>query len=142
MDKSNNSNFAGRFHWTLADLCIIIVISGMFLISLACARLLKYIPSVGPVRAKLAESFFYVNYWSSIITSKNLSNENINTLCFQWYYKNSSFWHFNSRFFLKTTKTPVFVFITEIFWRTFWRNNWQSIIGVVERLSYCRFLTI
>ena len=23
-------------------------------------------------------------------------------------------WHFNSRFVLKTTKTPVFVFITEI----------------------------
>ena len=28
---------------------------------------------------------------------------------------NSSFWHFNSRFVLKTTKTKVFVLITEIF---------------------------
>ena len=27
---------------------------------------------------------------------------------------NSSFWHFNSRFVLKTTKTQVFVLITEI----------------------------
>ena len=52
----------------------------------------------------------------------------------KWDYKNSSFWHFNSHFVLKTTKTPVFVFITEIFWRTFWRNNWQSMFDIVERL--------
>ena len=44
------------------------------------------------------------------------------------YYKNSSFWHSNSRLVLKTTKTAVFVFLTEIIWRTFWRNNWRSII--------------
>ena len=31
-------------------------------------------------------------------------------------------WHFNSRFVLKTTKTLVFVFITEILWRTFCRK--------------------
>ena len=40
--------------------------------------------------------------------SKNLSNENKHTLCFP---DNQ---HFESRFVLKTTKTPVFVFITEI----------------------------
>ena len=28
----------------------------------------------------------------------------------------------------------MFVLITEIFWLTFWRNNWQSLIDVVERL--------
>ena len=54
----------------------------------------------------------------------------------KWYYKNSSFWHLNSRFVEKTTKAPVFVFITEIIWRTFWRNNWRSMIDVVERLGY------
>ena len=137
-----------------------------------------------------AEYFYYVNYESSIIMSKNspnnLSNENI-TLCVSremilqtllhfnvWVSKNQSnltvifslwllllsFWyilisycksimqwgilgvgtmilsdnihnnarkvtlifadsHFNLRFVLKTTKTLVFVFITEIIWRTF-----------------------
>ena len=71
---------------------------------------------------RLAESFYYVNYGSSIITSKvrqkNISNENIkqrNDIT-----KNSSFWHFNSRFVLETTETPVFsVFITEIICLTF-----------------------
>ena len=29
--------------------------------------------------------------------------------------------HFNSRFIIKTTKTSVLFFITEILWRTFWR---------------------
>ena len=46
-------------------------------------------------------------------------------------------WHFNSRFVLKTTKTPVFVFITEILWRTFWRNKWWSVFDVVKRLRLC-----
>ena len=54
----------------------------------------------------------------------------------KWYYKNNSFWHFNSRFVLKTTKTPVFVIITEIIWWIFWRNKWRSLIDVVERLCY------
>ena len=31
----------------------------------------------------IAMSFYYVNFGLSIITSKNLSNENINTLCFK-----------------------------------------------------------
>ena len=87
-----------------------------------------------------AESFYNVNYGPSIITSKslskNLSNQNKHLW---WYYKNSSFWHFNSRFVLKTTKTRVFVLITEIFWQNFWCNNWGSIIDVVERLLYCQF---
>ena len=51
-------------------------------------------------------------------------------------------WHFNSRLVLKTTKTQVFVFITEILWPTFWRNNWRSIFDVVKRLSYCRYFCI
>ena len=53
----------------------------------------------------------------------------------KWYYKNSSFFHFNSRFVLKTTKTPVFVFINDIFWRIFRCSNWWFIIDVVERLG-------
>ena len=43
-------------------------------------------------------------------------------------------WHFNSRFVLKTTKIPVFVFFTEILWQTFWRNKWWSIFDDVKRL--------
>ena len=46
----------------------------------------------------------------------NLSNENIKTgvsreMTFEKYF---FFWHFNSRFVLKTTETLVYVFITEI----------------------------
>ena len=60
----------------------------------------------------------------------------------KWYYKNSSFWHFNSSFVLNTTKTQVLVLITEIIWRTFWNDNWQSIIDIKvpklnSRLVYC-----
>ena len=60
--------------------------------------------------------FYYVKYGSSIITSKIpskiLSNENMKTgvsrniVCL---------WHLSSRFVLKTTETPFFIFITEIF---------------------------
>ena len=46
----------------------------------------------------------------------------------------SSFWHFNSRFVLKTTETRVFMFSLL---RLFWHNNWRSMIDVVERLGYC-----
>ena len=60
----------------------------------------------------LAESFYYIKYRSSIFMSKILSeilsNENKNNWCFQKY---SLFWHFDSRFVLKTTKTPVFMFL-------------------------------
>jgi hypothetical protein len=38
----------------------------------------------------------------------------IKTNTFDDIKKNSSFWHFNSRFVLKTAKTQVFVMITEI----------------------------
>ena len=33
-------------------------------------------------------------------------------------------------------KTPLFVFITEILWQTFWCNNWWSIFDVVKILRY------
>ena len=49
-------------------------------------------------------------------------------------------WHFNSRLVLKTTKTPVFVFITEILWQTFWRNKWRSVFDVVKNLRLCTWL--
>ena len=87
------------------------------------------------------ESFYYVNYGSSIIKSKLrqiISVIKIKHSVFsdKWYYKNRSFWHFNSSFVLKTTKTLLFVLITEIIWQTFRPNNWRSIIDVVERLGY------
>ena len=72
--------------------------------------LLTYFPFSFIYSWSIAESFYYVNHGSSIITSKNLSNENKNTMCFQrndTYYRNSSFWHFDLRFVLKTTRTPV-----------------------------------
>ena len=50
--------------------------------------------------------------------------------------RNSSFWHFNAHFVLKTTKSQVFVMITKIFWQTFWRNKWTSVFGVVKDSSY------
>ena len=39
-------------------------------------------------------------------------------------------------FVWKITKTPTFVFITEILWLTFWRNNWQSVFDVVNGLRF------
>jgi hypothetical protein len=43
--------------------------------------------------------------------------------------------HFNSFFVLKTPKTPVFVFITEILWQIFWRDNSRSLFDVVKNFS-------
>ena len=37
---------------------------------------------------------------------------------------------------MKTSKTQVFVMITEIIWRTFWRNKWRSVFDVVKDSSY------
>ena len=61
-------------------------------------------------------------------------------------------WHFNSRFVVKTTKAPVFVFITEIIWWTFWRNTLRSLLnelacltpklGVKRAISFNRDLSI
>ena len=50
--------------------------------------------------------------------------------------------HFNSRFVSKTTKAPVFVFITEILWRTFWHYKWQSVFDVVKDSSFRVLLRI
>ena len=59
-------------------------------------------------------------------SSENLSNQNklfwLGVTYFWWYLKNSSFWHSNSHFVLKT---KVFIIITEIFWRTFWLTFWR-----------------
>ena len=57
--------------------------------------------------------FYNVKNWSSNVTStsssKNLSDGEVLP----------DNWHFNSCFVLKTTKTPLFFFITEILWRNF-----------------------
>ena len=59
-----------------------------------------------------AESFYNIKNGLSIIaskrSSKNLSNENKHTMF-------SENWHFNSRFVLKTTKTPVFFSLLRFF---------------------------
>jgi len=80
----------------------------------------------------LAESFCKVKNRSSIIMSKslskNLSNENKHTLCFQ---RIGILFHVLS---WRQQKTPLFVFITETLLRTFWRSNWLSIFDVVKGL--------
>ena len=59
----------------------------------------------------LLRQLWLVNYYVKGLLN-NLSNENIKPLVFpeKLYFKNSSFWHFNSRFIPKKTKTPVFMF--------------------------------
>ena len=42
-------------------------------------------------------------------------------------------WHLYSRFVMKTTETPVFMFSCKTL-TNFWINNWRSIFDVVERL--------
>ena len=83
----------------------------------------------------LAESFYNVKNGSSIITSKsspkNLSNENKHTLCFQ---RIGILIHILSWRQQKHQCTAVFVFITEILWQTFWRNNWWSVFDIAKIL--------
>ena len=43
---------------------------------------------------------------------------------------------FNTKWTIFVSSSQLFVLITDIFWRTFWRNNWKSIIDVVERLCH------
>ena len=74
----------------------------------------------------IAESFYYVNYGSSIITSKvslsnNLSNENINTGV-SVVFKTEHELKCQNELFLKyhfSGHTSLYVFLTEIIWRTF-----------------------
>ena len=53
--------------------------------------------------------------------------------------KNSLFWHVNSRFVLKITETPVFMFSLLTFDVI---SNGRSIFNVVQRLCYCFFLLL
>ena len=73
--------------------------------------------------------------------SKNLSNRN----------KHFCFCCLQAKMWIKMTKWTIFmilsqvlVCITEIFWPIFWRNNWRSIIVLVERLrswsTICLFI--
>ena len=57
----------------------------------------------------------------------------------KWKVKNSSFWHLNSHFVLKTTKTASFFFFTEILWQTFWSNKRWSVFDVEKVSSYYFF---
>ena len=64
----------------------------------------------------IAESFYNVNYGSSIITSKVRQINSVKKtqrLVFPEYryFKNSSFWNFNSHFVSKATETQVFMFL-------------------------------
>ena len=91
----------------------------------------------------IAESFYYVNYGLSIITSKKLSNNLSNQ------NKHLCFCCLQDKMWIKMPKWTIFVI--SFLWKcrmfcfdywdyltNFWCNNWQSIIDVVERLSYWR----
>ena len=108
-----------------------------------CCRLSERIFCQFQCSRNISWSFVRRQILSSKSTSKNasenLSNQN---KLFWWYQKNSSFWHFNSHFLLKTKVHLVFVMITEIFWRTFWRHKWQFLFDVVKDSSFCGIPTI
>jgi hypothetical protein len=78
-----------------------------------------------------AESFYYVKYGSSIITSKvlqkTLSNEDIKTVCFGISIHVLSW---------RQQRHKCLCFHYWDFLTNFWRNNWRSIFDVVERLCY------
>ena len=77
-----------------------------------------------------AEVFYSIKKWWSFITSKSLSKNLSNGEVFP------ENWHFDSCFVLKTAKTPLFVFIPEILWLTFWCNIWQFVFELVKILRY------
>ena len=68
---------------------------------------------------------YYVKSWLN-----NLSKEMV--FSDKWYFKNISFWHFNSYFVLKTEKLQVFVMITENFWWIFWRTFLQHYLTITK----------
>ena len=83
-----------------------------------CASILPILSKIGalfiwmdPYLAHLVFTLYYTN-WSPLQCQKRF-----HLLCQKVRQRISVIpenWHFNSRFVLKTTKTPVFVFITEI----------------------------
>ena len=82
--------------------------------------------------------FYNVKNGSSFIVSKSsskfLSNENKHAHV----PRELAFWF---TFCLEDKKTAVFVFITEMLWRTFWHNNWRSVFEVVKRLRSWQLLS-
>ena len=84
-----------------------------------------------------AESFYNLNYGLSIITSKVCQINSVmetERLVFpeKWYFKKV---HFSNLIHVLSWKQQRHQF----FWyylTNFWRNNWWSIIDVVERLSF------
>ena len=74
----------------------------------------------------LAESFYNVENGSSFITSKSLS-ENLSNhkkhLCFCCLQDKT--WIKMPKWTIFLISSKVFVLITEIFWWTFWCNNWR-----------------
>ena len=89
------------------------------------------------------ETFYNINYGSSIIKSKCLSqklsnqNKHLSFCCLP-----DKTWIKMPKWNIFVTSSQVFVLITEIFWPTFGRNNWRSIIDVVERLCSCQLIIV
>ena len=104
-------------------------------------RVMPLLTKVMSVKSRvfLLRQLWIVNYYAKS-SSNNLSNENINTLCFQ---RNdpSKIVHFGILIHFLSWRQQkhqcsVYAFVTEIFLTKFWRNNWRSIIDVVERLGF------
>ena len=70
----------------------------------------------------IAEVFCNVN--NGLSFTKKFFKEEMKT--------NTENWHLNICIVLKKTKTPAFVFITEILWPPPWRNKWRSNLDVVK----------
>ena len=87
-------------------------LKSLYYASLADVEVMKLLQKKGiDCNCPAGESFYYVNYGSSIIASKVCQIISVmKTFQEKWYLKNSSFWHFNSPFVFKTTETPVFMF--------------------------------
>ena len=88
----------------------------------------------------LAGIFYNVKNSLSFITSKslseNLSNNNkyLRFCCLQ-----DKMWIKMPNWTIFLISSKVFVLITEIFWRTFWRNKWWFVFDVVKDSSFWLF---
>ena len=83
-------------------------------------------------RVFLLCQLWIVNYYIKN-TSNNLSNENK----YWWFFcLQDKMWIKMPKWTIFVMSSDVFVLITENFWRIFWRDNWRSLIGVVENFRY------
>ena len=86
-------------------------------------------------RVFLPCQLWIVNYYVKSL-SNNLSNENIKTGAFREMIHISKIVHFGILIPVWSWRQQCFCFHYWDYLTNFWRNNWQSIIDIVERLGY------